>query len=144
MTRSRHAEKCDLPTKSIKIGTLKPLRFKGSSGAAGRIRTADLILTKRPRNFFLTIFRTLQPYPLQSARFPSLLKTKVSAHSAALCGWLCGQGGDSRLHDLTVCTKVVKASHFTHNNTCFASNFQLQVSCKLDASCIVGFVPHCE
>ena len=46
MTRSRHAEKCDLPTKSIKIGTLKPLRFKGSSGAAGRIRTADLILTK--------------------------------------------------------------------------------------------------
>ena len=46
MTRSRHAERCDLPTKSIKIGTLKPLRFKGSSGAAGRIRTADLILTK--------------------------------------------------------------------------------------------------
>ena len=29
-----------------KIETLKPLRFKGFNGAAGRIRTADLILTK--------------------------------------------------------------------------------------------------
>ena len=52
MTRSRHAEKCDLPTKSIKIGTLKPLRFKGSSGAAGRIRTADLILTNSGKVVF--------------------------------------------------------------------------------------------
>ena len=91
MTRSRHAEKCDLPTKSIKIGTLKPLRFKGSSGAAGRIRTADLILTKRPQNFFLTIFVALWPYPLQTACFPSLFENMVSTCSAALCGKLCGQ-----------------------------------------------------
>ena len=61
------------------------------SGAAGRIRTADLILTKRPRRFFLTIFRALWPYPLQSASFPSLFEHKVSACSAALCGGLCGQ-----------------------------------------------------
>ena len=92
MTRSRHAEKCDLPTKSIKIGTLKPLRFKGSSGAAGRIRTADLILTKRPWRFFLTIFSALSPYPLQSACFPSLFMHKISVCSAAVCGWLCGHG----------------------------------------------------
>ena len=29
-----------------KFETPKPLRFKGFNGAAGRIRTADLILTK--------------------------------------------------------------------------------------------------
>ena len=86
-------------------------------GADRQIRAADLILTNVKTQFFITISRTLWPYRLQSARFPSLLKAKVSAHSAALCGWLCGQGGDSRLHDLTVCTKVVKASHFIHNNT---------------------------
>ena len=70
-------------------------RFSGKKrsfpGAAGRIRTADLILTKRPRRFFLTIFRALWPYPLQSASFPSLFEHKVSACSAALCGGLCGQ-----------------------------------------------------
>ena len=49
------------------------------------------MLTKRPRRFFLTIFRALWPYPLQSASFPSLFEHKVSACSAALCGGLCGQ-----------------------------------------------------
>ena len=49
------------------------------------------ILPKRPRRFFLTIFRALWPYPLQSASFPSLFEHKVSACSAALCGGLCGQ-----------------------------------------------------
>ena len=117
MTRSRHVEKFDFPTSLIKVGTLKPLRFKGSSGAAGRIRTADLILTNAKIQFFITIFRTLWPHPLQSARFLSLLKAKASAHSAALCGWLCGHGGGNRFYDLTTYTKVVKASRFTHNNT---------------------------
>ena len=60
-------------------------------GAAGRIRTADLILTKRPQNFFLTIFVALWPYPLQTACFPSLFENMVSTCSAALCGKLCGQ-----------------------------------------------------
>ena len=60
-------------------------------GAAGQIRTADLILTKRPQNFFLTIFVALWPYPLQTACFPSLFENMVSTCSAALCGKLCGQ-----------------------------------------------------
>lgn len=34
-------------------------RFSGILGAARQIRTANLILTKRPCNFFLTIFRDL-------------------------------------------------------------------------------------
>ena len=70
-------------------------RFSGKKrsfpGAAGRIRTADLILTKRPQNFFLTIFVALWPYPLQTACFPSLFENMVSTCSAALCGKLCGQ-----------------------------------------------------
>ena len=81
-----------------------------SCGAASQIRTGDLVLTKRPRRFFLTIFRALWPYPLQSTCFPSLFKRKVSACSVALCGSLCGQsvrGADFR--DMTVCTKVVRA-----------------------------------
>ena len=60
-------------------------------GAARQIRTADLILTKRPQNFFLTIFVALWPYPLQTACFPSLFENMVSTCSAALCGKLCGQ-----------------------------------------------------
>ena len=78
-------------------------------GAAGRIRTADLILTKRPWNFFLTIFRALWPYPLQSACFPPLFDHKVSVCFTAVCGWLCGQSvGAVGSRDLTVCTNVVR------------------------------------
>ena len=78
-------------------------------GAAGQIRTADLILTKRLRNFFLTIFNVLWPYPLHSVYFLSLSKIKVSAHSAALCGNLCGQTvGGVDFRDLTICTNVVR------------------------------------
>ena len=78
--------------------------------AAGQIRTADLILTKQPRRFFLTIFSILWPFSLRSACFPSLFEYKVSAYSAAVCGWLCGQVvGKTDFRDLTVCTKVVRA-----------------------------------
>ncbi|WP_308526976.1 hypothetical protein [uncultured Oscillibacter sp.] len=78
-------------------------------GAAGRIRTADLILTKRPRNFVLTIFSALWPYPLQTIFFSSLFERKVSTHSAAVCGRLCGQTIEAEdFCDLTVCTKVVR------------------------------------
>ena len=48
--------------KKFPIQKRKPLKFKdlsGFSGADRQIRTADLILTKRLWNFFLTIFRTL-------------------------------------------------------------------------------------
>ena len=110
-------------------------QFSRTFGAAGRIRTADLILTKRLLNFFLTIFRTLWPYSLQSACFPSLLETKVSVHSAAFCGWLCGQGGGSSLHDLTVCTKVVNAPRFYTQQHLICIKFLvtsfMQVRCKL-------------
>ena len=83
-------------------------------GAAGRIRTADLILTNQKWRFFLTIFNALWPYPLQFAYFPSLFKHKVSVHSAALCGRLCGQTvGRVHFRDLTICTKVVRARFST-------------------------------
>ena len=68
-----------------------PFRMSFRFGAARQIRTADLILTKRPQNFFLTIFVALWPYPLQTACFPSLFENMVSTCSAALCGKLCGQ-----------------------------------------------------
>ena len=78
-------------------------------GADRQIRTADLILTKRPWNFFLTIFRALWPYPLQSACFPPLFDHKVSVCFTAVCGWLCGQSvGAVGSRDLTVCTNVVR------------------------------------
>ena len=57
-----------------------------SFGAARQIRTADLILTKRPRNFFLTIFHTLWPYPLKTIFFPSLFEHPVSIYSTPHCG----------------------------------------------------------
>ena len=78
-------------------------------GAATQIRTGDLILTKRPRNFVLTIFSALWPYPLQTIFFSSLFERKVSTHSAAVCGRLCGQTIEAEdFCDLTVCTKVVR------------------------------------
>ena len=84
-------------------------KFSGIFGAATQIRTGDLILTKRLRNFFLTIFNVLWPYPLHSVYFLSLSKIKVSAHSAALCGNLCGQTvGGVDFRDLTICTNVVR------------------------------------
>ena len=63
-------------------------------GADRQIRTADLILTKRPWSFFLTIFNVLWSYSLRLACFPSLFKKKVSACSVAVCGWLCGQSAE--------------------------------------------------
>ena len=84
-------------------------KFSGIFGAATQIRTGDLILTKRPWNFFLTIFRALWPYPLQSACFPPLFDHKVSVCFTAVCGWLCGQSvGAVGSRDLTVCTNVVR------------------------------------
>ena len=78
-------------------------------GADRQIRTADLILTKRPWRFFLTIFSALWPYPLQSACFPPLFDHKVSVCFTAVCGWLCGQSvGAVGSRDLTVCTNVVR------------------------------------
>ena len=78
-------------------GKQKPLKSKdlsGFPGAARQIRTADLILTKRPWSFFLTIFNVLWSYSLRLACFPSLFKKKVSACSVAVCGWLCGQSAE--------------------------------------------------
>ena len=80
-------------------------------GAAGRIRTADLILTKRPWNFFLTIFCALWLFPLQATCFPSLFEHRVSAYSAVLCGWLCGQTvWGCNFRNLTVFTNIAKAA----------------------------------
>ena len=80
-------------TVSLLFATKNPRKpkFSGIFGAATQIRTGDLILTKRPQNFFLTIFVALWPYPLQTACFPSLFENMVSTCSAALCGKLCGQ-----------------------------------------------------
>ena len=86
-------------------------------GAAIRIWTGALILTKSGLVFFLIFFNCFQHFPLESICFLSLFGCAVSVHSTAVCGWLCGQSGGSRFHDLTVCTKVVKASRFTHDNT---------------------------
>ena len=55
-------------------------------GAAGRIRTADLILTKRLWSFFLTIFRALWPFSLHFICFPALFEGTVSIYSTPLCG----------------------------------------------------------
>ena len=98
-------------------------------GAATQIRTADLILTKRPRNFFLTIFSAFWPYLLKTIFFPSLFEHKVSACSAAFCGGLCGQSvGRVDLRDLTVCTKVVKLRIFfpaaKHLRSRFSTGFR--------------------
>ena len=91
MTRSRHAEKCDLPTKSIKIGTLKPLRFKGSSGAAGRIRTADLILTNWLGAFQPLISNAFRPFLLQKDEVGGTLCSVGSVQSFPRVGQRVGQ-----------------------------------------------------
>ena len=80
-------------------------------GAATQIRTGDLILTKRPWNFFLTIFCALWLFPLQATCFPSLFEHRVSAYSAVLCGWLCGQTvWGCNFRNLTVFTNIAKAA----------------------------------
>ena len=66
-------------------------RFQVFRGAAGRIRTADLILTKSGLVFFLIFFNCFQHFPLESICFLSLFGCAVSVHSTAVCGWLCGQ-----------------------------------------------------
>ncbi|ERK61320.1 hypothetical protein HMPREF1545_01130 [Oscillibacter sp. KLE 1728] len=76
-----HAKNANLQQKTPKIR-----RFQVFRGAAGRIRTADLILTKRLFEFFLTIFCALWPYLLQSACFPSLFECTASIYSAPHCG----------------------------------------------------------
>lgn len=96
---------------------LKISRLVWLYGAAIRIWTGALILTKSGLVFFLIFFNCFQHFPLESICFLSLFGCAVSVHSTAVCGWLCGQSGGSRFHDLTVCTKVVKASRFTHDNT---------------------------
>ena len=100
----------DQPTKQL-FATKNPQKpkFSGIFGAATQIRTGDLILTKRPRNFVLTIFSALWPYPLQTIFFSSLFERKVSTHSAAVCGRLCGQTIKTEdFCNLTVCTNVFR------------------------------------
>ena len=81
-------------------------------------RVNSLAYIKSPKNPSFQVLLELLlnfdrgAHPLQSTRFPSLFEHRVSAHSAALCGWLCNQGGRSRLHDLTVCTIENKGQPF--------------------------------
>ena len=88
---------------------LKNRSFRGFLELLGGFEPPTSSLPRRLRNFFLTIFNVLWPYPLHSVYFLSLSKIKVSAHSAALCGNLCGQTvGGVDFRDLTICTNVVR------------------------------------
>ena len=100
-------------TVSLLFATKNPRKpkFSGIFGAATQIRTGDLILTKRPWNFFLTIFCALWLFPLQATCFPSLFEHRVSAYSAVLCGWLCGQTvWGCNFRNLTVFTNIAKTA----------------------------------
>ena len=87
--------------KSCKIQrkTAYSRRNKLFSGAAGRIRTADLILTNRNLKLLIIISVRLWPFLFRFICFPTLFKSTVSAYSTQVCGCLCGQSpcgrGDS-------------------------------------------------
>ena len=61
------------------------------SGAAGRIRTADLILTNRNLKLFMIFSVSLCSFLFRFICFPALFKSVVSAYSTQVCGCLCGQ-----------------------------------------------------
>ena len=67
------------------------IRFQGFSGAAGRIRTADLILTNRNLKLFMIFSVSLCSFLFRFICFPALFKSVVSAYSTQVCGCLCGQ-----------------------------------------------------
>ena len=67
------------------------MRFRGFSGAAGRIRTADLILTNRNLKLFMIFSVSLCSFLFRFICFPALFKSVVSAYSTQVCGCLCGQ-----------------------------------------------------
>ena len=60
-------------------------------GAAGRIRTADLILTNRNLKLFMIFSVSLCSFLFRFICFPALFKSVVSAYSTQVCGCLCGQ-----------------------------------------------------
>ncbi|WP_297716469.1 hypothetical protein [Intestinimonas sp.] len=66
-------------------------KFLRIFGAAGQIRTADLILTNSGFSFFLAFFDVLQVFFLRTDYFPSLFERRNSTCSTAVCGWFCGQ-----------------------------------------------------
>ena len=66
-------------------------RNKLFSGAAGRIRTADLILTNRNLKLFMIFSVSLCSFLFRFICFPALFKSVVSAYSTQVCGCLCGQ-----------------------------------------------------
>ena len=66
-------------------------RNKLFSGAAGRIRTADLILTNRNLKLFMIFSVSLCSFLFRFICFPALFKSVVSAYSTQDCGCLCGQ-----------------------------------------------------
>ena len=55
-------------------------------GAAGQIRTADLILTKRLSVFFITISACIYWFLFQEKSFPELFRSTTSVVSIPVCG----------------------------------------------------------
>ena len=70
---------------------LKISRLLRPYGAAGRIRTADLILTNRNLKLFMIFSVSLCSFLFRFICFPALFKSVVSAYSTQVCGCLCGQ-----------------------------------------------------
>ena len=66
-------------------------KFSMLFGAAGRIRTADLILTNPPEKLFPGVFACFQSFPLCFNYSLVLFERTASECSEPVCGWLCGQ-----------------------------------------------------
>ena len=72
--------------KNAKENTRNPKISGVFLGAAGRIWTADLILTKRFLPVFITIFACFQSFSFRTTSFPELSWSAVSVVSTPVCG----------------------------------------------------------